>query len=348
MGVPVPNFFFLRALIALVIAVSFSSECNEASEGASGRVTELAPLVTTGRDAGPHVWEFVRGETRVLVLGTIQPARRHMDYIQASIRDAIGRSDVVLGSPGVVIGDGIGVFRALTLWPAIRKLKYLPAGLSLRDVVSAEDYERWSELKAEYLESDEKVERMRPMYAAWQLYEGVMRTHRMDSDNQLVTVVRELAKQSGIEVLDTRYRMGIADPRSTVRNFTVPRQEDLNCFRNILRDVETVPMSVSGLADAWAEGDVAEMSDVLSEHPLPGTCWGPLTNEAVARQQGVSLDQRIQDVWLSLFRKVAVGRNIIFITAPVEDLLGQSGRVRWLLDEGFSGAASSSLPGKQD
>ncbi len=123
---------------------------------------------------GPRIWQFRKGSSTLLVLGTIQPLRKSLSIDTRSVEAAISTSDAILSPPGVTVEHDGGVFRSLILWPAIRKLKFLSGRKTLRDELTEEEYTRLSDLKILYGLHDASIERMRPMYAAWKIHDAAL------------------------------------------------------------------------------------------------------------------------------------------------------------------------------
>lgn len=324
----------LRLLVSIVVTLTFAPAAM-AQAARVDPVRELAPVQVSTSTSGPYVWEFSRAGKRVLVLGTVLASSQSVDYVPDRIERAVGESDVVLGSPGVVVGEGIGLLRGLTLWSSIRNARYLPASQRLVDVMPPDLYGSWQRLKLHYLGDDAQVERMLPMYAAWRLHEAMLKKTGLSDDSQVRPPIARLAAKRGIPILDAQFHMPIGQPKRAIQQFRVPAEQDLDCFRSALAAIEAIPHASAPLMDAWASGDVTAMISSLASYRYPDYCWARLTNEAIARQQGISLDDEMRDAWHSALNKALGTGDVIFTTAPVSDLVTRTGRVRWLVDAGF-------------
>jgi hypothetical protein len=314
-----------------------------AQEPSAEDVTNLDAVVISAADAGPHVWEYQRGAQKVLVLGTIYPVPTSLDFVPATVQKSIDASSVVVGSSGVVVGEGIGLFRGLTLWSSVRKSKYLPVGRTLSDVLSPEDYRRWTGLKARYLSGNRDVERMLPMYAAWQLYEAVLERSSIEQRKvSAIETVMQLAKGKRIPVVDAKFHLAIRDPKRAIAEFAVDAEADQRCLRGTMDGIESLPGLSQQLARDWSDGNVEAMKATLDSNILPTPCWSWLTNEAIARQQGEDLDRAVRDAWIKALQEAARSNKVVFTTAPVTDVLRGTGRVAWLLSQGFTPVTEAS------
>lgn len=329
-----------RSCCAFIILLMSASPLGAQEPGfakAAEKVTNLDAVVISAADAGPHIWEYHRGDQKVLVLGTIYPVPVHLDFVPATIQKSIDASSVVVGPPGVVVGEGIGLFRGLTLWSSVRRSKYLPEGRTLSDVFPTEDYRRWTELKARYLSGNRDVERMLPMYAAWQLYEAVLEHSGIERKKvSAVETVMKLAKDRRIPVVDAKFHLAIRDPKRAVAEFAVDAKADQHCLRATMDGIESLPGLSQQLARDWSDGSVEGMKATLDSDTLPVPCWSWLTNEAIARQQGEDLDRAVRDSWIKAVQEAAGSDKTVFTTAPVTDVLRGTGRIAWLLSQGFT------------
>ncbi len=298
------------------------------------RIRDLAGIQINAANSGPRIWRFVKGNTKLLVLGTVQPTPNSLDFDKSGIERTVASSDVILGSEGVVVGEGIGLFRGLTLWPSIRKTKYLEDKM-LYEVVAANDYIKWTQMKQIYLSGDNDVERMKPMYAAWKLYEAALKKNDLKSGSVVSDTIRGIARSKNIPTLDARYHLRIEDPKNAVKGFNVMPGDDLNCFRTVISSLEEFVGESPKVAHAWAEADIAALTQSTQAARTITTCWARLTNEAIARQQGIDLDSVQRNTWVKALHDASSKYSTIFTTLPVRELVNSSQSVDAILNEGF-------------
>lgn len=326
-----------RFAAALLLTAACAHIPTALGEQASSEPTprQLETVAVSAADSGPHIWEYRRGDNRVLVLGVVFPEPRNLDFIPNTIGKAIGAAGAVLGPPGVVVGEDVGLFRALTLWPSVRRAKYLPDGKQLADMLPPPTLQRWNTLKAVYLAKERDVDRMLPMYAGWKLYEALLDKEDIERKSSILPMVKRAAKTDGIEILDAKFHLKIDDPKKAVHEFSIDPGADLACLESTMSGVETLPGVARSLANAWSGGDVEAMRTLLDAHTIVQPCWSSLTNEAIARQQGLDLDQQTRKSWSDALERAAGKHAVVFTTAQVGEILRSTGRIRWLLDAGY-------------
>lgn len=294
---------------------------------------DLAPIVVSVPK--PQVWTFRKGDHTVLVLGTVYPEPQGLSFTPISIRRAIARSGAVIGPPWFHFSAHVNLFNVWSIWHASSQAVYLPDGKRLADVLPPADLQRWNALRARYLPHNRKVERMRPMYAGWKLYEAVVRKSGVAVDSAIQGVISKEAKARGIPMISGRFDWTVRDPKAAARAFQPDPKADLACFESILAGIESVPESSRTLAAAWAVGDVGTMQAYLATHRPATTCWSGMTSEAVARQQGLDRDKVMRQAWLAALDATAAKYPVVFTTTSVEDIFHPSWQVRWLLEDGY-------------
>jgi len=233
----------------------------------------------------------------------------HAEFDTSEIERRIAQSQAVLGSRGLLIGDNISIFRGLMLWPSIRRVKFNADDRALKDVLPPATYARWLRAKARYIGDDADIERLRPMYAAYSLFEAARKARDLKYESGVDSLVRRAAKQHDVPFVDPSLRLSISDPRRVVREFEIPRAEDIRCLEQTLDRLDGFVRSAQELGDAWTVGDLARIKALSNDGVLDG-CWAQLTNEAIGRQQGIQdLYAQVDERWLDSLHRAARARH---------------------------------------
>ena len=325
----------MKKLIAMgsVIALALPLQAAEVD---SVPAKDLAPVNVSGTQQGPVIWRYSKVGNVVLVVGTVQPVPDGLDFPHFGIERGVAGSGAVLGSEGVVVGEGIGLFQGLTLWPSIRKTKLIGDGKTLADVLSPDDLALWSELKARYMPNDRDVEKLKPAYAAWQLYEAALKRSGLKPGSVVAPVVSKAAKQASVPVVDVRYRLKIVDAKRAVKSFEIAPDDDVACLRSTMRGIQGVVQQAPVVSRTWAEGRLPELAEQFASLPRVDPCWSRLTNAAIAKEQGIDLQRVQHEAWLKGLAETTQANSVVFTTAPVRDLLAQEGVAKALVEQGFT------------
>lgn len=304
------------------------------------RTSTLTSVVV--RPAGPAIWKFQRGQKTIWVLGTYLPLPKDILFDTGDIERHVAQSQAVLGSHGLVTGDNIGIFRGLTLWPSIRRNKFNSDNETLREVVPPDTYARWLQAKAKYIGDDKGVESLRPMYAAFELFEAAMKKSNLSAASRVGRVIDRAATRNDVPFIDAKLRLAISNPKNTVKGFDVNRVDDVRCLEQTLHRLDDVVHAAQELGEAWATGDVDRFSAMASERNVMDFCWARLTNEAIGRQQGISDVYRQVDVrWLEALNLALREHDTVFTTLHLRDLIEVKGPLTALQREGFQLVRSS-------
>lgn len=297
------------------------------------QITDMSPITVSVPK--PYIWTFQKGNSKVLVLGMVYPEPRGLTFVPVSIDRAIAQSGAIIGAPWFHFSANVNLFNILPIWHAASGAVYLPDGKHLADVLPPDDLRQWRALKAQYLPYNSKVERMRPMYAAWKLYEAVIKHSGVAVDSSTMDLIAHDAKKLGVPMIDAQFHWTVKDPKTAARAFEPSPQADLACFQSILHGISGMPEASRTLAAAWAVGDVPTMQTYLQTHTLTHPCWARVTDDAVAQQQGVDRLQGERAAWLAALHSATEKHPVVFTTASVETIVKPAWQVQWLLDDGY-------------
>ena len=143
---------------------------------AAGEVIDLAPVVVSGVQPGPGLWQVRNSQGHTLwILGTVSPLPAKLDWRADEVQAVIASAQEVLGPPGWTLDADVGFFRGLTLVPSAMKAARDPQGRTLREVLPPDLYARWEVLKQRHIGRDNGIEKDRPLVAATQLYAAALK-----------------------------------------------------------------------------------------------------------------------------------------------------------------------------
>jgi len=125
----------------------------------AGDVIDLAPVVVSGEQPGPGMWQVRNSAGHTLwILGTVSPLPAKLEWRADEVQAVIGSAQEVLGSPGWGLDAAVGFFGRLTLVPSALKAARDPDGRTLREVLPPDLYARWAQLKQRHIGRDGGIE----------------------------------------------------------------------------------------------------------------------------------------------------------------------------------------------
>jgi hypothetical protein len=198
------------SLAAVPHAFAQSAQPPQAAAGAPIR-TEAA-VVVTGTQPGPGLWKVSKDGHVMWVLGTQSPLPKHMQWHSDEVEAALAASQEVLYAPSLGITVGTGFFSALFLVPKMYGARKNPDGKTLHDVLPPALYARWLPLRERYLGRGRGAERMRPLFAAGELWEEALDDNGLVSSGIVAPVVARAVKAHGLRETKPKRPLKITDP----------------------------------------------------------------------------------------------------------------------------------------
>ena len=326
-----------QVLVALLLLGSIVAPAW-GQEGAAQTVPPIrdeAPVVVTGALPGPGMWKVSRDGHVMHVLGTVSPLPKRMEWISRDVENVLAQSGEVVFGPSYVVDTDLGFFGKLSLLPSLIGVRKNPEGKLLRDVVPPESYARWQVLKQRYIGRDGDVEKMRPIFAANELYQAAIEDSGLTGKRIVSPVIDAAVKAHKIKVTKPQVKATLRDPKSALKEFRAESLSDLDCFDSMLRNLETDVSRMAERANAWAVGDI----DALRDLPLGDqyqTCQNALMQTSVARKNGLTnAEAETRQAWLSA-AEAAISNNVVsFAVLPMSELLKPDGYLAALQAKGY-------------
>ena len=301
-----------------------------------GQVEELEPIVVSGVQPGPGLWEVRRDGHVLWVLGVLSPVPKDIEWQTAEVAQRIGESRQVLDMPSAVFDADVGFFGRIALAPTLVGARNNPGRRKLAEVVPQAQYARWSTLKQKYIGRSGKVEKWRPLFAAMELYKDAIESLGLRSSRGIVRTVRGLAEGAGVEVVPVRLEIDIEDPKAAIRQFKKSTLADLECFGMTLDRIEDDLGLMARRANAWASGDL----DALRRMPYRDqmrSCMDAALSAEVLRERGIGdLDERVERIWLDAAKAALARNDSSFAMLPMDRVLAPDGFLAALVAQGYT------------
>lgn len=301
---------------------------------AQGIRTE-ATVVVTGRQPGPGLWRASKDGRELFILGTITPLPANMELATGEIEEVIARSQEVIRAPYISVGTDVGKLRMLMLLPSLIGVRNNPGGKKLKDVLPPEMYTRWQPFKAQFLPGNDGVEKMRPIFAAQELYGAAIKRSAMTTKDPTAPVVTAAIEKHHPSVSVVKLELKVKDPKAAIRQLKSSQIEDLECMRGTLDRLGVDLGTMRARANAWATGDVA----ALQELPLANqydACIAAISESAIGRRIGMGDGEaRIKAMWLEKAQAALATNTTTFAILPLGDMLEPGGYLDALRARGY-------------
>ncbi len=294
-----------------------------------------ATVVVEGRRPGPGVWKVSKGDHVMWVFGVYSPLPQKMEWDAARVERLVGKSQEVLTRPGARME--VGFFRGLTLLPTAIGIDKNPDGATLHDVLPADVYARWQVLKGKYIGEDDGIERRRPIFVADTLLSRGLSKSGLTQNTGVEEQIEKAAKRDKIKITSTTLSMEVDDPRALMKEFKKSQVEDVACFTKTLERLESDIDAMRVRANAWANGNIAEMSS-LDYAERDKACNDAIFNSQFARNSPAlqHLPERIRANWMKAAEKALADNTSTFALLPMKNVIGPDGYLADLQAKGYT------------
>lgn len=331
--------FLSRSLLLLVTASAapaFAQDTVPPAPANASTVANLDAVTVSGIQPGPGLWKVSKGDHTMYVLGLVSPLPDRMQWKTDEVEDIIAHSQELLDPPRVKIKADTGFFGKLFLLPSLIGARKSPDGKTLQQTLPAPMYARWLPLKQQYIGNDSGIERWRPIFAAFELYDKAVKRNGMNASGGVKNTVHDLAKKHGVKITEPSFEMKIEEPRATLKAFKNTQVNDEQCFSNILDAVQSSGVSTMvSRANAWATGDVSELRRT-SLTDQRQACVTAVTETGLAQKIGLSdLPKRMDNMWLDAARNALANDTQSFALLSMDRVLGSNGLLAKLKAEGY-------------
>jgi hypothetical protein len=297
-----------------------------------------AQVLVSGKRPGPGLWKVSKDGHVLWVFGMYAPLPPKMEWDDSRVDRLIGQSQEVLGPPGAGVGVGwLGGLKALTALPSLVGVQKSPDGAQLRDVLPADVYARWSVLKQKYIGEDEGIERYRPFFAAQELMNAALKKNGLSTSIAVRKQIETIAKKRGVKVSDTGFIVQLEDPGRVLKDFKKSQMEDTACFTKTLENFEGDIDAMRMRANAWAEGNIAQISS-LDFAERQDACNDAMLNSPAAKNHPAfqNLRERRQASWMKAAETALANNTSTVAMLPMSDILGPKSYLAALQARGYT------------
>jgi len=312
-----------------------AADTTPAVQAADATGAPPATVVVEGRRPGPGVWKVSKGDHVMWVFGLYSPLPQKMEWDASRVERLVARSQEVLLPPGA--GVNVSWWRGLTLLPTMIGLQNNPDGAKLQDVLPPDVYARWQVLKDKYIGNDDGVERDRPFFAAEKLLQAGLKKNGLVQNTPVFNKVEEIARQHKVKLTWTMLGIELDDPRRTLKEFKKMQMEDLTCFTKTLERIDTDIDAMRVRANAWANGNVAEIAG-LDYAERDEACGDALLNSPLANTTPAlkNVRGRIRANWLKAAEKSLAENASTFALLRMKDIVDPNGYLADLKAKGYT------------
>jgi hypothetical protein len=326
---------FLTLPVLAQTAAEPAAETTPTVQPADAAEAAPATVVVEGRRPGPGVWKVSKGDHVMWVFGLYSPLPQKMEWDASRIERLVARSQEVLTRPGARME--VGFFRGLTLLPTAIGIDKNPDGATLRDVLPADVYARWQVLKGKYIGENDGIERRRPIFVADTLLSAGMSKSGLTQNTGVDELIEKTARHNKVKLTSTAFHIEVDDPRGLMKEFKKSQVGDVACFTKTLERLERDIDAMRVRANAWANGNIAEISS-LDYAERDKACDDAIFNSEFAKHSPAfqHLPERIRANWLKAAEKALADNTSTLALLSMKDVIGPQSYLADLQAKGYT------------
>ena len=302
--------------VVLLTAILLFPRTLQAQSAAT--VEPIEEVQVSGERPGPGLWKIRRGDNTVYVLGTTSPLPRRITFRSRELEAVLAEAGLFIPTrPSVDVKAG--PIRLVRLYRDWRKLRRNPGDVGLDAVLSPELYARFSAARTRFAPRDRKMEQLRPLIAAGEIYRAAIEGSGLELNSDVAGQIRKLAKRAKVPIWEAEQR--VDDPQALLAEIgrVSPAAEQACLAATLARSEQDLP-SLRARAIAWTIGDIEALRSQTADDQLDaclGAIMGGPRMAAIARE----FDQ----LWFDAVRDSLEQHKVALAVTPIQRLLRRDG-----------------------
>jgi uncharacterized protein YbaP (TraB family) len=301
--------------------------------------TEALDSIEVEDQPGPKMWRVSKDDHELWIIGTVTPTPADLRWNSRQVQAAVRESDEVLAY--VSYGIHLGVRNAFTVMrylPKFMKLRDNPDGAMLRDLLPADQYERYTRLHlAAYGKPPDDEEKWRPMFVADDLYAKTLKSMSLSGGDIIWPRLIAIAGEAKVPVNRHTFttKMDNADPKQLLAEFRdFPRQTEIDCLVKTMDHIEKQLPRVRDGARAWSIGDTALLQADLS-WTSRASCTEAAFNSSSLHGRIEALQEQGREYWRGMVSYALLNKKTTVTALPIRVLLGPDSLLDYLRTSGY-------------
>ncbi len=287
----------------------------------------LEEVVVTGRRPGPPLWRVINGERTLWVFAVLSPLHKDLSWDADSVAHILSESQAYLEAPQVSASTS-NPFKALGIMRKLGRAERLPKGTTLKTLLEPELYARLETAHQRYAPKDDKILRLKPLFAANKLHAAALQKVGLRDSARIYKTLRKMAKRAGLEVTASVGEVDVDRVIEVIEG--IPHEAQLRCLHETLQSVTEDIQGAMVRANAWATGDATALR-ALDYPDVESTCHNAVNANEFAR----AATTRAREQWLVRARQVLNEHTSAFASLPVYEVIGEDGLLGRLAAEGY-------------
>ena len=324
----------MRFLLFLVSLIFLSCSSVQAENNTAGKsaVKTIEEVIVSGRRPGPPLWRLENGDNTLWVFAIVDTVPKSLEWDSSGIEHVLSESQQYF--PPInrsVSASVLNPIKAIGMLRRFNKLKKIPGDRTIKDYLSAQEYEKFSRLKAQYTPGNKKIEKLTPVFAADTLFKGAKQEYGLVDSRKISKAISKLAKRNKLEITKIKARENIEAKPIFEALENLSDAEHSECLSLVMGTLDDDVGSLINYALLWADSDPQALIDNSIPRLQDSSCAEFFLNSDQAQR----LIRQSEEAWLSATQKALENNLSSFAVLGLHDVIESDGLLNRLAARGF-------------
>jgi len=321
---------FILTPVLLVLLLSTTAHAEKESTDRS-LTKPIEEVVVSGRRPGPPLWRLENGENTLWVFAVVSTMPKSFEWDSSSIGHVLSESQQYF--PLIerdVFASILNPIKAIGMLRRFNKLKKIPDDRTIKDYLSAQEYDKFLILKAQYVPNSKKIEKLTPVFAADELFQGAKREYGLVNARKISKTITKLAKQNKLEITSIKVREKIESKPIFKAIENLSDAEHSRCLSLVMHTLDDEVESLINYALLWADGDPEALID-NSVPRLKDSC----AEFFLGGDQAQRIIRQSEESWLNATQEAIENNRSSFAVLELHDVIEPEGLLSRLAARGY-------------
>ncbi len=323
------RFLLTPALLVLLFSTIVHAENKNTDRSLIKPVEEV---VVSGRRPGPPLWQIKNGENTLWIFAVVDTMPRSLEWDSSGIDHVLSNAQQYFPPIERRLSASIlNPIKAIGMLRRFNKLKKIPDGRTIKDYLSAQEYDKFSRLKAQYVPNNKKIEKLAPVFAADELFKGAKKEYGLVDAHKISKAIYKLAKRNKLEITKIKVREKIEPKPLFAAIENLSETDHSTCLSLVM---ETLDDEISSLIDyslLWADGDPQALIDNSIPRLQDSSCADFFLNS----EQAQRIIHQSEESWLNETQKALEKNRSSFAVLGLHDVIESNGLLSRLAARGY-------------
>ncbi len=322
------RFLLTPALLVLLFSTAVQAENKNTDRLLTKPVEEV---VVSGRRPGPPLWQIKNGENTLWIFALVETMPKSLEWDSSGIDYVLSDSQQYFPPIERSLSASLNPIKLIGMLRKFNKLKKIPDGRTIKDYLSEQEYDKFSRLMAQYAPNNKKIEKLTPVFAAGELFEGAKKEYGLVDARKISKAIYKLAKRNKLEITKVKAREKVEPKPLFAAIESLSETDHSACLSLVMDTLDDEISSLINYSLLWAEGD----PQALIDNSIPRLQGSSCTEFFLNSDQIQRITRQTEESWLNETQKALENNRSSFAVLGLHDVIETKGLLSRLAARGY-------------